>query len=96
MTRTFNVNVVAHFRTIRHFLPDMIKQKKGHIVTIGSLAGMAGSPRLSGGKLGEHRQPQPQSHVLIVVCEGWGGKGDAPLTWLSHQAGRPLPGGLLP
>ena len=25
----------------------MIKQKKGHIVTIGSLAGMAGSPRLS-------------------------------------------------
>ena len=47
MTRTFNVNVVAHFRTIQHFLPDMIKQKKGHIVTIGSLAGMAGSPRLS-------------------------------------------------
>lgn len=44
--RTFNVNVLAHFWTIRNFLPDMIARKKGHIVTTASLAGHGGTNKL--------------------------------------------------
>ncbi len=36
ITRTFGVNVLAHFWTIKAFLPEMIESQKGHIVTIGS------------------------------------------------------------
>jgi len=44
--RTFNVNVLAHFWTIKTFLPDMIDAKKGHIVTVASLAGHSGTNKL--------------------------------------------------
>ena len=36
--RTFDVNVVAHFFLIREFLPHMISQNHGHIVTVASMA----------------------------------------------------------
>ena len=35
---TFNVNIVAHFLLVREFVPYMIKQDHGHIVTIASMA----------------------------------------------------------
>uniref|UniRef100_A0A0P5HEA1 Short-chain dehydrogenase/reductase 3 n=1 Tax=Daphnia magna TaxID=35525 RepID=A0A0P5HEA1_9CRUS len=44
--RTFDVNVLAHFWTVKSFLPDMIMQDSGHIVTVASLAGLTGSDRL--------------------------------------------------
>ncbi|XP_057378301.1 epidermal retinol dehydrogenase 2-like [Daphnia carinata] len=44
--RTFDVNVLAHFWTTKSFLPDMIMQDCGHIVTVASLAGLTGSDRL--------------------------------------------------
>jgi all-trans-retinol dehydrogenase (NAD+) len=44
--RTFDVNILAHFWTVKSFLPDMIMQDKGHIVTVASLAGMNGINRL--------------------------------------------------
>jgi len=44
--RTFNVNVMAHFWTIKAFLPDMILNKNGHIVNVASLAGTAGLEKL--------------------------------------------------
>lgn len=58
--KTFEVNVLAHFWTIKvllskddmydpyiqAFLPDMIKNKSGHVVTIASLAGHAGTNKL--------------------------------------------------
>jgi len=44
--RTFDVNTLAHFWTVKSFLPDMILQDRGHIVTIASLAGMNGINRL--------------------------------------------------
>ncbi|KAI9036200.1 SDR family oxidoreductase [Aspergillus affinis] len=36
--RTFNVNILAHFWTVREFLPHMIQRNHGHIVTVASLA----------------------------------------------------------
>ncbi len=40
---TFKVNVLAHFWTLKAFMPGMIRQRKGHIVSIASLAGLSGS-----------------------------------------------------
>jgi len=34
------VNCTSHHYTVRQFLPDMLKQNKGHIVTIASVAGL--------------------------------------------------------
>lgn len=36
--RTMEVNTLAHFWTVREFLPSMIKRDHGHIVTVASLA----------------------------------------------------------
>ncbi|WP_243315669.1 SDR family oxidoreductase [Geothrix paludis] len=44
--RTFQVNVLANFWTVRAFLPDMLMAGKGHIVTVASAAGLAGTSRL--------------------------------------------------
>jgi len=38
------VNLVAHFHTIREFLPEMKRKNKGHIVTISSVAGVISVP----------------------------------------------------
>ena len=47
ITRTFAVNTISHFWTVRAFLPDMIAARQGHVVTIASLAGHLVSARLS-------------------------------------------------
>ncbi|KAJ6132603.1 hypothetical protein N7471_007818 [Penicillium samsonianum] len=36
--RTFDVNNVAHFWMAREFLPQMIQQNHGHVVTVASMA----------------------------------------------------------
>ena len=45
--RTFAVNTLSHFYTIKEFLPAMIEKKRGHIVTIASMAATCGIPMLS-------------------------------------------------
>jgi all-trans-retinol dehydrogenase (NAD+) len=45
--RTFDVNTLAHFWTVRAFLPAMLEQGGGHIVTIASAAGLVAAPKLS-------------------------------------------------
>mgnify|MGYP002633006807 CR=1 FL=1 len=45
--KTMQVNTISHLHTIREFLPEFISNKRGHIVTIASMAGMAGVPGLS-------------------------------------------------
>lgn len=42
----FQVNTLAHYRTVRHFLPGMIKRDRGSVVTIASAAGLVGVPRM--------------------------------------------------
>merc|ERR1712071_458470 len=44
--RTFEVNVLAHFWTIKAFLPDMITGRQGHVVNIASLAGHSWTNKL--------------------------------------------------
>lgn len=44
--KIFDINVLAHFWTVKAFLPDMLKKNHGHIVTIASLAGYVGINRL--------------------------------------------------
>ncbi|XP_014371225.2 estradiol 17-beta-dehydrogenase 11 [Papilio machaon] len=44
--RTFDVNVLAHFWTVKAFLPHMIEHNNGHIVTIASMAGHVGVAKL--------------------------------------------------
>lgn len=45
--RTFQVNALALFWTVRAFLPGMIHQGKGHVVNIASAAGLGGTARLT-------------------------------------------------
>jgi len=45
--QTFNVNTLASFWTLKAFLPGMIQERKGHIVTVSSVLGMFGVPQLS-------------------------------------------------
>ena len=45
--RTFDINTLAHFWTVRAFLPAMIERNAGHIATIASAAGLVGSPKLT-------------------------------------------------
>jgi len=44
--KTIAVNTTSHHYTVREFLPHMLKQNKGHIVTIASMAGISGTPGL--------------------------------------------------
>jgi len=46
IVRTFGVNVLAHFWTIRAFLPAMISANRGHIVTIASAAAISASTKM--------------------------------------------------
>lgn len=45
--RTFDVNIFAHFWTVRAFLPGMIERGHGHIVTVSSAAAISPAPKLS-------------------------------------------------
>lgn len=44
--RTMDVNVMSHFWTAKAFLPSMMESNKGHIVSIASLAGHLGVPKM--------------------------------------------------
>ncbi|KAG5311385.1 RDHE2 dehydrogenase, partial [Acromyrmex insinuator] len=44
--RTMDVNIMSHFWTVKAFLPMMLENNKGHIVSVASLAGQCGIPKL--------------------------------------------------
>jgi len=45
--QTFDTNVLAHFWTLKAFLPNMIKEKAGHIVTVSSVMGLVGAAQVA-------------------------------------------------
>jgi len=45
--QTFGVNALAHFWTSKAFLPEMIRNKSGHIVTVTSVAGLVGIAQMT-------------------------------------------------
>eukprot|EP00794_Sanderia_malayensis_P011952 gene11952-13189_t len=45
--KTFDINVLAHFWTLKAFLPLMMDKNEGHIVTISSSAGLHGTANLT-------------------------------------------------
>ena len=47
ISRSVDVNLLAHFWTVRAFLPAMLQQNSGHIVTVSSVAGIMGVAGLS-------------------------------------------------
>lgn len=47
IVRTFDVNTLSLFRITRAFLPAMLAQKSGHIVTIASAGGLIGVPKMT-------------------------------------------------
>ncbi|KAH0845786.1 hypothetical protein AYO21_11211 [Fonsecaea monophora] len=44
--RIFKVNIASHFILIKEFLPGMLRAKKGHVVTIASMASFFAAPGL--------------------------------------------------
>jgi NAD(P)-dependent dehydrogenase (short-subunit alcohol dehydrogenase family) len=44
--RIFKVNLASHFILIKEFLPGMLKARKGHVVTIASMASFMAAPGL--------------------------------------------------
>ncbi|KAI6130321.1 retinal short-chain dehydrogenase/reductase [Pisolithus croceorrhizus] len=47
IVQTFGVNTMAHFWTLKVFLPKMIERKSGHIVTLASVMGLVGSAQMT-------------------------------------------------
>jgi len=45
--QTFGVNTMAHFWTLKAFLPDMIKKNSGHIITVSSNMGIVGVAQMT-------------------------------------------------
>jgi len=45
--QTFQVNTLALFWTVRAFLPSMLERDGGHLVTVASAAGLAGTAKLT-------------------------------------------------
>ncbi|XP_037033851.1 short-chain dehydrogenase/reductase family 16C member 6 [Bradysia coprophila] len=40
---TYSVNILSHYWTVKAFLPEMMEINRGHIVTVGSVAGLLGT-----------------------------------------------------
>ncbi|KAF8591492.1 retinal short-chain dehydrogenase/reductase [Ramaria rubella] len=47
VNQTFSTNLFSHFWILKAFLPQMVKQKAGHVVTVSSVVGMVGVAQLS-------------------------------------------------
>ncbi|KAH9948370.1 retinal short-chain dehydrogenase/reductase [Amylocystis lapponica] len=45
--QTFSVNTLAHFWTLKAFLPGMIARKAGHIINVASVSGMVGIAQMT-------------------------------------------------
>lgn len=85
LRKLFDINLISHWSTVQEFLPDMIANKKGHIMSVASLASfvaLAGAVDYSATKAAllafhegltqelKHRYKCPQIKTTIVH-PGW-------------------------
>jgi all-trans-retinol dehydrogenase (NAD+) len=85
LRKLFDINLISHWSTVQEFLPDMIANKKGHIMSVASLASfvaLAGAVDYSASKAAllafhegltqelKHRYNCPQIKTTIVH-PGW-------------------------
>src|SRR5690242_8353084 len=85
LRKLFDINLISHWSTIQEFLPDMIAERKGHIMSVASLASfvaLAGAVDYSATKVAllalhegltqelKHRYKCPQIKTTIVH-PGW-------------------------
>ena len=82
LRKIFDVNVLSNWTTAQAFLPDMIAQNKGHVVTVASgasyvgVAGMADYTATKaailsfheGALLAAEQDAAPAVHVCMCVC----------------------------
>ncbi|KAF9263713.1 NAD(P)-binding protein [Marasmius fiardii PR-910] len=47
LKQTFGVNTISHFLTLKAFLPEMIKNNSGHVVTVSSCLGISGTAQMT-------------------------------------------------
>ncbi|XP_014679342.1 PREDICTED: epidermal retinol dehydrogenase 2-like [Priapulus caudatus] len=47
MEKIMKVNALAHFWTVKAFLPGMLRRNHGHLVTVASSAGLTGGPKVA-------------------------------------------------
>ncbi|KAF8529110.1 retinal short-chain dehydrogenase/reductase [Hysterangium stoloniferum] len=47
VNQTFGTNVLSHFWILKAFLPQMIKEKAGHVVTVSSVLGLVGVAQMT-------------------------------------------------
>ncbi|TFK22320.1 retinal short-chain dehydrogenase/reductase [Coprinopsis marcescibilis] len=47
LNQTFGVNTLAHFYTLKAFLPSMIENKVGHVITVSSVMGIVGCAQMT-------------------------------------------------
>ena len=81
LRKLFDINLISHWSTIQEFLPDMIAKKKGHVMSVASLASfvaLAGAVDYSATKAAllalhegltqelKHRYKCPQIKTTIV------------------------------
>ena len=67
--RTFRVNALAHFWTIQAFLPQMVERGSGHVVTIASAGGLAGTPRLTAYSASKHAAVGLAESLRVELAE---------------------------
>ncbi|KAJ3653507.1 hypothetical protein Zmor_012756 [Zophobas morio] len=65
--KTFKVNILSHYWTIKAFLPHMIKTGKGHIVTVGSLTGLLGTYKCTDYSASKHATIGLHESLLIEL-----------------------------
>lgn len=85
LRKLFDINLISHWSTIQEFLPDMIAERKGHVMSVASLASfvaLAGAVDYSATKVAllalhegltqelKHRYKCPQIKTTIVH-PGW-------------------------
>lgn len=65
VTKLWRVNTLAHFVTVKEFLPDMIKKNHGHIMALTSSASFASLPQMS-----EYTTSKTASLAFFEVLRG--------------------------